>query len=200
MFVVGLTGGIGSGKTTISNIFSELGINIVDTDRLARDVVMPDTLCLTEIRKRFGDAILLSNGELDRRKLRDIIFSNSVEKAWLEKLLHPAIRKLTRQKLSETKSPYAILSSPLLLESPDRHIVDRILIVDIPTEQQLRRTAERDSANKENIQKIVDSQMSREKRLALADDIIDNSAGFEYSRKQALNLHQSYLAKSNTQR
>jgi len=193
MFVVGLTGGIGSGKTTISNIFRGQGIQVVDTDVIAREIVQANTPCLKSIHKHFGNEILLANGELDRKKLRDIIFSSQQEKSWLEALLHPLIGQQTKQQLENVNSPYAILSSPLLLESPDAELVDHILVVDTLPEQQINRTVKRDKVEEVQVIKTMLSQMSREKRLCMANDIIENSGSMANTTKQILQLHEKYL-------
>lgn len=193
MFIVGLTGGIGSGKTTVSNLFKELGITVVDTDVIAREVVKPGSQCLYKIEQHFGSTILLDNGNLDRKKLRHIIFSQPEEKHWLESLLHPVIRRQTRLALENSSSPYAILSSPLLLESPDIELTSRIAVVDITPEQQVLRTTIRDETNSAQVEKIIATQLSREEKLAKANDIIDNSGTFENTKQQVLNLHRQYL-------
>lgn len=193
MFIVGLTGGIGSGKTTVSNLFNELGVTIVDTDVIAREVVQVGSQCLYEIEQHFGSSILLDDGNLDRKKLRTIIFSAPEEKRWLESLLHPVIRKQTRQALESSSSAYTIFSSPLLLESPDTELVDRIAVVDITAEQQVLRTTIRDKTNTSQVKKIIATQLSREEKLAKADDIIDNSGEVEHTKQQVRNLHKQYL-------
>lgn len=194
MFVVGLTGGIGSGKTTVSDQFQALGIEVVDTDVIARQVVEPGTPCLITITAHFGDGILTQEGRLNRAKLRAIIFSQADEKQWLQNLLHPVIRQETRKALQAASSAYALLSSPLLLESSDKDIVDRILVVDLNEEQQMLRTMLRDSNEREQIKKIMATQMLRQQRLAKADDIIDNSGSLDATRAQVARLHEKYLA------
>ena len=198
MYCVGLTGGIGSGKTTVSNLFQDLGITIVDTDVIARKVVAKGSPALTALAQHFSPTILTDSGELDRKKLRGIIFSDASEKAWVEDLLHPVIREQTRLTLTASKSPYTILSSPLLLESPDAALVDRVLVVDISEDDQILRTETRDGVGKDQIQNTIAAQMPRAQRLAKADDILDNSGSLDQLRKRvhALDLRYRELAKS----
>lgn len=191
--IVGLTGGIGSGKSTVSDFFSKLGVTIVDTDIIAREAVEPETEALTAIIKQYGIEITQNDGTLNRKKLRDIIFQNTSEKDWLEALLHPIIHNMTADKLKSSSSPYTILASPLLLETSDRHRVNRIAVVDIPFEEQLRRTVMRDGANEEQIKAIIASQLPRQARLDLAHDIIDNSGNLDSTRQQVMDLHKAYL-------
>lgn len=200
MYCVGLTGGIASGKTTVSDAFADLGIQIIDTDVIAREVVQLGSYCLNEVTKRYGNDILESDGSLARKKLRDIIFQRPEERIWVEKLMHPVIAQKTREQISSALSPYAILSSPLLIESPDIEIVDCVLVVDIPESLQLSRTLKRDDVSESQVKNTIKSQLSRKKRLTKADDIIDNSASKEQTLKQVLTLHESYLelAKNTT--
>lgn len=192
--IIGVTGGIGSGKTTVTDLFSELGINIVDTDLISRQVVEPGNQGLEAIVQKFGRNILQADGFLDRKQLRQIVFKQQQERVWLEELLHPLIFKATSEALESSSSPYTVLSSPLLLETADRNRVDRVLVVDVPLDIQLRRSMQRDQANEEQIKAIIAAQMSREERLKLADDVIDNSTSLESTRKQVLNLHSLYLS------
>lgn len=198
MYCVGLAGGIGSGKTTASDIFHELGITIVDTDVIAREVVAKGSPSLAALAQHFGRQIFTENDELDRKKLREIIFSDASSKDWVEGLLHPVIREQTRHALAESQSPYTILSSPLLLESPDAALVDRVLVVDVSEDNQLRRTKTRDGVSHDQIQTTIAAQLPRAQRLAKADDILDNSGSLDQLRKQvqALDLRYRELAKS----
>jgi dephospho-CoA kinase len=193
MFKVGVTGGIGSGKTTVTNIFGELGIEVVDADLVAREVVQPGTQALAKIRERYGPKILLNDGGLNRPQLRKVVFSTPEEKTWLEELLHPLIFRLSRERLNSAHSAYAILSSPLLIESGEYQIVDRVLVVDIPEALQKSRTAARDNTTPEHIQQIIENQISREKRLQYADDILDNSLDELQLRLAVEQLHLKYL-------
>ncbi len=194
MLCVGLTGGIGSGKTTVSDAFHALGITIVDTDIIARDIVKPGSYCLGEIAKHFGNNILDKNEALDRKQLREIIFRDNSEKLWLESLMHPVIRQKTEQQVQHSTSPYTILSSPLLIESPDIKLVDRVLVVDVPESIQVSRTHLRDGVDETQIQRTIAAQLTRDKRLARADDIIDNSDTKSHTLNQVKQLHTKYLA------
>ncbi|MFL0804430.1 MAG: dephospho-CoA kinase [Agarilytica sp.] len=196
MRCIGLTGGISSGKTTVSDAFKALGITIVDTDVIARDIVKPGSHCLKEIEKRYGKTILDQDGTLDRKRLRDIIFQDDSEKRWLESLMHPVIRQQTEQQVQSATSPYVILSSPLLIESPDIHLVDRVLVVDVPEAAQVSRTLLRDGVDESQIQRTIAAQLSRQERLDRADDIIDNSHEKSHTLEQVKRLHETYLTLS----
>lgn len=193
MFVVGLTGGIGSGKTAVSDRFKALGIVIVDADVMSRVVVEPGKPALREIQKQFGDDILLSDGSLNRAALRTIIFKNPDDKAWLEKLLHPLIAQETFDALNNATSPYTIFASPLLIEAGQHAICDRILVVDVPESVQLERTMARDSNDADQVKAIIASQVTRSERLAKADDVIENTQGFEHLDREVARLHACYL-------
>ena len=190
---IGVTGGIGSGKTAVTDFFASKGITIVDADLAARVVVEPGKPALNEIEKRFGNGILI-NGHLDRRQLRSIIFDNQNERQWLEQLLHPLIRDQILLELSEADSSYAILVSPLMLETDQHELTDRILVVDIPEPIQVERAMKRDDMDEEQTHKIINSQMPREKRLEWADDVIDNSGTLEQLHQSLEKLHQKYLS------
>ena len=194
MYVVGLTGGIGSGKTTIAAIFAELGAEIINADLLARNVVSPGTKALTSIAKRFGKEILRQDGSLDRRKLREVVFKNKGELKWLEKLIHPLIAELLIQNIYSATSPYVILESPLLIETQQKELVDRILVVDLDEATQLNRSMERDGSSEEVIRAIISAQIPRSKRLKAADDIVDNSRSLAEVRQKIIQLHEIYLA------
>ena len=162
MFVVGLTGGIGSGKTAATDRFAALGITIVDADVASRIVVEPGSTALQKIAEHFGPQILLSDGSLNRAALRKIIFADSSEKIWLEQLLHPLIAAEIEHQLQRATSPYIIFVSPLLTESKQKELCNRILVIDAPEEVQLRRTMQRDSNDAAQVQRIIASQASRE--------------------------------------
>lgn len=198
MFKLGITGGIGSGKSTVTDILAAKGITIVDSDVVARQVVEPNTICLKKIAEHFGSDILLTDGSLDRKQLRDVIFSQPNEKDWLEKLLHPAIREETLRQLDSASSAYTVLASPLLLEANQDALVDRIAVVDIPLAMQKERAALRDGSDEDQIQRIIDAQIRREDRIARADDIIDNSGNLQDTETQVLNLHKKYLELAKT--
>ena len=193
MFVVGITGGIGSGKTAATDRFAKLGIEIIDADVAARKVVEPGTPALKAIKGHFGPQILLATGELDRPALRQIIFSNNEEKKWLESLLHPLIGEEIMNGLQASRSPYAIFSSPLLFESGQEAICNRVLLVDVPMALQLERTMQRDDNDEAQVKRIIDSQMQREQRLAKADDIICNDRDLSYLYNEVDTLHHQYL-------
>ena len=194
MFIVGLTGGIGSGKTTVSKIFSEFGIDIIDADIIARQILEPGTPALAEVVKRYGNTILSNNSNLNRGKLRSIIFSKPEEKEWLEDITHPEIRHNILRALQYITSPYGILSSPLLFETAQHKLVQRTLTVDISEELQVARSMQRDKANEQDIRAIMRNQIDRQQRLSLSDNIIDNSQNLAHTRQQVSHLHAQYLA------
>lgn len=193
MLVVGVTGGIGSGKTAVTNEFGRLGITIVDADIAARAVVEKGSEGLQKITDHFGEKILLEDGTLDRAQLRQIIFSNSDEKTWLENLTHPLIRECIQTALTESTSPYTILVSPLLVESNQKTFVDRILVVDVPVDLQITRTSQRDNNTPEQVQAIINAQADRQTRLSHADDVIVNDQSLDHLHKSVAQLHQQYL-------
>ncbi len=192
--IVGLTGGIGSGKSLVSDMFSKKNIKIVDSDVVSRKVVEPGSRGLEKIVNRFGEEILDDNSFLDRKKLRKIIFSDQQEKKWLEELLHPLIREETISQLSTSFSAYSILSSPLLLETDTKLLTNLILVVDVSEDIQLNRATHRDRTTRDEIKKIINSQMDRKLRLEFADDVIDNSHSIEFTLNQVNKLHQKYLS------
>lgn len=194
MLVIGLTGGIGSGKTTVTNKFEALGIDVVDADKLSREVVEPGMPALSAIAEHFGTDLLNSSGELERKRLREIIFNDPQEKDWLESLLHPLIADLMTRKIENCASQYCVLVSPLLLETDQRRLVDRILVVDISEQSQLERTLIRDKGNADTIKSIIASQISREARLESADDILNNEQDIELLEQAVHRLHEKYLA------
>lgn len=191
--IIGLTGGIGSGKSAVSSRFEQLGINVVDADVVAREVVAQGTHALAAIVEHFGLEILTHDGSLDRQKLREFIFDDPQEKNWLESLLHPIIRNEIVIQLKQSKSPYAILVSPLLLETSQYQLVDRILVVDANEELQITRASLRDASDTEQIKKIMATQMDRPARCAKADDIIQNHGDIHELELQVQRLHSLYL-------
>lgn len=193
MYVVGLTGGIGSGKSAVGNCFRHLGIKVVDADQISRRVVERGMPALDRIAEHFGPGLLLPDGSLNRAALRERIFKSEPERLWLEGLLHPLIREMTATELDAAASPYAILESPLLLEMGQKATVDRVLVVDVPVDIQVARATLRDSNSESQIRAIIAAQISREKRLALADDIIDNTCPLEELPGRVAQLHQLYL-------
>ena len=200
MFVVGLTGGIGSGKSTVAEMFTALEIDLVDADVAAREVVAPGTPALTEIVEHFGLDILMANGSLDRRKLRRVIFDQEQEKQWLEALLHPLIRRWLTQQISDRRSAYCLLISPLLLETGQAEMVDRILVVDVSVETQISRVLARDGGEERTARAIIEAQIGRSQRLERADDIIDNELPVQSLRRRVQKLHQQYLTMAKAKR
>lgn len=196
--VIGLTGGIGSGKSEVTRRFSNFGITIVDADEIAREVVAPGQTALTEIAVHFGGDILTGAGELDRSKLRDIIFTDLSAKQWLENLLHPLINQIIRTRLTQAQSAYVILASPLLLETQQHKLVDRILVIDTSEALQLARASQRDNTRTAQIKAIILSQMARADRLARADDVIHNLGDLSDLDVQVNQLHQHYLSLAQT--
>ena len=196
MFVVGLTGGIGSGKTAASDHFKTLGIEIVDADVASRVVVEPNTPALKKIAEHFGPDILSPDQSLNRAKLRELIFSNPEEKQWLENLLHPLIRQHITHSLQTATSPYVIFVSPLLVESGQETLCDRLLVIDVPQDLQLKRTMQRDSNDAEQVKRIMASQADRNDRLQKATDVIENTAGLKQLQQKVETLHQQYLAQA----
>lgn len=193
-FIVGLTGGIGSGKTAVSDRFAEHGINVVDADVISREVVEPGSTALNEIAAHFGQGILLPDGTLDRAQLRQKIFHSAEEKQWLEQLLHPLIATETLRQLDAAEGPYVIYVSPLLVEGGQKALCDRLLVVDVSEATQLQRTMQRDNNDEAQVKRIIASQASRQERLAQADDVIENSAGLAELLQQADALHSRYIA------
>lgn len=196
--IIGLTGGIGSGKSEACRCFIARGITVVDADVVAREVVTPGRPALEKIREHFGDEILLFEKEsqqrtLDRSKLREIIFNNPIEKIWIEKLLHPLVNQQIREQLENTYGPYTILASPLLLETQQYRLVDRVLVVDASEPLQIERASQRDTNNEAQIRAIMSTQLSRQERCAKANDIIQNHGSLIELDEQIENLHQLYL-------
>lgn len=190
--IIGLTGGIGCGKTTISDEFARLGITIVDADLIARDVVAPHSIGLTAIIKRFGGAILTPEGTLNRPKLRKLVFADPTLTQWLNTLLHPLIRTEMERQLHASNSIYTILSVPLLLENNLDILCDRVLVVDIDEATQIERVKARDNSELSTINAIISAQIDRSSRLAKSDDIIDNSGKIPESLAQVRKLHHFY--------
>jgi len=191
--IVGLTGGIGSGKSEVSRRFENLGIDVIDADVIARDVVSIGKPALNKIAVHFGQQILNTDRTLNRRKLRELIFNNQSERKWLEDLLHPLVRTEIISQLNKSKSAYQILSSPLLLETSQQDIVDRILVVDADESLQISRAMQRDANNPDQIKKIMSTQMDRSKRCAKADDIISNHGDLDELETQVKQLHSFYV-------
>ncbi|MBO6849472.1 MAG: dephospho-CoA kinase [Marinobacter sp.] len=198
MVVIGLTGGIGSGKSTVARLFGDLGVHWVDADIVAREVVEPGTPALARIAGHFGPDILLQDGHLDRARLRTVVFEHTEERAWLEALLHPVIRdELIRQLHSRDADrayalPYVLLVSPLLLETNQHDLVDRVIVVDVPVEVQIERTMARDANPRDQVERIIAAQMPREKRLHKADEVVDNTKLISDVERQVSELHTQF--------
>lgn len=194
MLTIGLTGGIGSGKSSVSRLFEERGVTVIDSDIIARHVVAPGSPGLTAVVEAFGTGILRKDGTLDRAAMRDMVFRNSQTRHRLESLLHPMIWAEIDLEKSKAGTPYCMLVIPLLVESGGaRGRVDRVLVVDCAASTQLERAGRRDGASPLQIQAIMDAQATREQRLAVADDVIDNEGAMDTLPAQVEALHQRYL-------
>ncbi|WP_342244845.1 dephospho-CoA kinase [Pseudomonas sp. OTU5201] len=192
-WILGLTGGIGSGKSAVAAHFSELGVHLVDADQAARWVVEPGRPALAKIAEHFGSDMLQADGQLDRAALRQRIFENADERRWLESLLHPLIGQEISQYLARAESPYAILVSPLLVESGQHRFTQRVLLVDAPEIAQVQRTMQRDKVPEEQVQAILKVQASREERLKHAHDVLLNDRDLNWLRAEVERLHNFYL-------
>lgn len=192
-FVLGLTGGIGSGKSAASQWFEAQGIAVVDADIVAREVVDIGQPALQQIREAFGDWVLLKDGSLNRRVLREHIFQSPEARKTLENITHPAIRTSIIQQLHAAQSPYAILVSPLLFETNQHELTQHTLLIDAAIELQIQRASQRDGQNVEQIQKIIAAQMPREQKRAMADDIVLNDGELEHLYAHLTPLHEKYL-------
>lgn len=192
MLRVGLTGGIGSGKSTVSGIFQSLGVPVIDSDIIAREVVQPGEPGLEGIIARFGSETLYPDGTLNRQYLRNLIFDDASARRDLEQILHPMIRERSQQCLAGLNAPYAILSIPLLVESGQTDTVDRVLVIDCPEPVQIKRIRSRDGISSDKARAILAAQCSRDQRLEVADDIIDNTQSIEDVTQRVRSLHQEY--------
>lgn len=189
---VGLTGGIGSGKSEAAHEFARLGATVIDTDIIARELVEPGQPALTEITDRFGADLLDASGRLDRTRLRQRVFADPEKRRQLEAILHPKIRDRALVLAEQAQTPYCILVIPLLLESGDDYHLDRVLVIDCPVDLQRRRTRQRDALPKPELDAILAAQASRQRRLAVADDVIVNDAGLDKLAARVTHLHQAY--------
>ena len=193
-FVVGLTGGIGSGKTAAADEFASLGATVVDTDAIAHELTERGGAALPAVEKLFGRAFIDPAGGMDRKKMREHVFANPGAKRALEALLHPMIREESARLIAAAKGPYVVHVVPLLIESPDyRSRVDRVLVVDAPEETQAARVHARSGLSEDEVRRIMQTQVPRAERLAAADDVIDNGGSRDALRKQVAVLHQKYL-------
>lgn len=197
---IGLTGGVASGKSAAADRFAELGVPVIDTDVVAREVVAPGQAALAEIASRFGPDVLTPDGGLDRVAMRKLVFADSGRRRELESILHPRIRDETFRQASAAGGDYQVIVVPLLVESPMREQMDRILVVDVPESVQLERLMARDQANAEDAQRIIDAQASREDRLAIADDVLPNTGTLDELRAGVDALHERYLRLAKTAR
>ncbi len=196
MFVVGITGGIGSGKSAVTDHLETLDITVVDADKVARVVVEPGTSGLAAIVEHFGEDILLADGGLDRAALRKIVFDNPDERKVLEDITHPRIRDEIARQLSQASSPYVVLSSPLLLESGQNTFADYVVVVDVPEELQLKRTMARDDNSEALVKQIMAAQLDRQTRLARADTSITNDASLEELCERVEAMHEDLLVRA----
>ncbi|MGZ9899667.1 dephospho-CoA kinase [Shewanella gaetbuli] len=192
-FIVGLTGGIGSGKTTVANLFADKGITLVDADIVARQVVEPQSPGLQQIKQHFGEHICNTDGSLNRAELRNIIFADDKELQWLNNLLHPLIRQTMLQQVAQATSAYVIMVVPLLFENGLDRLVNKTLVVDVAPEIQISRTSQRDNVPDSQVEQIITSQISRKDRLAKADDVIDNQGDLADLTVSVEALHNQYL-------
>lgn len=191
---IGLTGGIASGKSAVADFFARKGVPIIDTDVIAREVVAPGEPALAEIAGEFGSDVLGPDGSLDRRKLRDVVFSDDKRRKTLERILHPRIREVTEERAAAAGGLYQVVVVPLLAESPMKSAMDRILVVDCSEETQLARLRQRDAESEARARRMIDAQASRQERLAIADDVIDNDGSLEETERQVDKLHRKYTA------
>lgn len=194
MLVIGLTGGIGSGKSTVATLFKNQGVPIIDTDDIARDVVQPEKPAWKKIIAEWGSTILLPTQQLNRSEIKKIIFSDPNKKKWLEALLHPFIRAEVKQQIESLSSSYCIVVIPLLVETQPNPLIDRILVVDASEEQQMHRTQIRDHLSLDEVNAILKTQVSRADRLKAADDVIHNEEDLENLLEQVKKLHGFYLS------
>lgn len=196
-FRIGLTGGIASGKSTVAELFAGLGIPVIDTDVIAREVVHPGRAAYNEIRARFGEDVIDAAGNLNRSIMRKLVFSNDEARLDLEAIVHPRIGAETRRQANVAAGPYQLIVVPLLVGSPLATFVDRVLVVDCDEELQIQRLLARDTETVAQARKILAAQASRRERLAIADDVIDNNDGIDKTRRQVLELDRRYRRLAN---
>ena len=196
--VVGVTGGIGSGKTAVTRCFEQHGVTVVDADLASRVVVEAGKPALTAIAQHFGADILQPDGTLDRTALRSLVFADEAERRWLEHLTHPLIAQEIVDQISASRSPYTILSSPLLLDTTQKALVDCVVVVDVSEKLQLQRTVQRDNNDEAQVKRIMAAQMARKDRLALADIVIENTGSLQALEHKVANLHEGFLQRAQT--
>ena len=194
MLAVGITGGIGSGKSAAADRFSELGVPIIDADVIARQIVEPGRPACRKVIDAFGDEVASDDGGLNRAKLRKIIFSEPEKKTLLENILHPEIHAEILRQIAELSTPYTIVVIPLLAESKRQYPLDRILVIDAPAEFQVSRVSARDDQSESEVKRVIQLQSSRPDRLAIADDVIENTGSLQSLRNSVDALHEKYLA------
>lgn len=192
-FCVALTGGIASGKTTVSDLFAALGTPIIDADVIAHQLTQKNTNTYQQITSHFGKTILNDDNSLNRKKLRELIFANPTEKKWLENLLHPLIRNAIQTQINHITYPYCICVIPLLAESTDIHFIDRVLVIDTPVETQIKRATARDHSSSTVINNIIRAQAESNARLSIANDVIKNNDDISSLKKAVQQLHEKYL-------
>ncbi|HBV20545.1 MAG TPA: dephospho-CoA kinase [Nitrosomonas sp.] len=198
VLTVGLTGGIGCGKSSAAEIFTELGIGVVDTDQIAHELTQLNGTAIASIRNLFGDAFITREGALDRKKMRQLIFADNSQRAQLEALLHPLILEETVRRVQQSQSPYVVVAIPLLFETSDYdHLIQRILVIDCDERLQITRTMARSRLSAEEVKAIMAAQINRQHRLKNADDIVVNNQDIGYLKEQILQLHQNYLILSS---
>lgn len=195
--LIGLTGGIGSGKSAVGNFFIELGIDVVDADDLARAAIAEGTQGSELIIKRFGNDILDHSQQIDRKKLRKVIFGNPEEKQFLESIIHPEVAKAMTEFVKNAQSPFKMIIVPLLFETDSQNMYDRVLFIDTSEELQIKRASARDGVDEANIKSIIGNQLPRNEKLNLADDIIVNNAGLDKLKKSVSQTHDFYLSLCN---
>ncbi|MGD8341523.1 MAG: dephospho-CoA kinase, partial [Gammaproteobacteria bacterium] len=196
MLRIGLTGGIASGKSTISAMFAELGAEVIDTDEIAHELVAPGGGALAAVIDAFGSEVQTPDGGLDRRRMRQIVFDDAAQRRRLEAILHPEIRRIALARAASSEAPYVILVVPLLFESGFDELVDRTIAVDCPVSRQIERLVERDATTPEQAHRIVAAQMGRDERTTRADDVIDSDCPLDVTRRRVRELHAKYLAES----
>lgn len=194
-----LTGGIASGKTAVANEFAAHGVPVFDTDRIARDVVAPGTPALAQIVATFGPQVVGADGQLDRRRLRELVFADAAQRAKLEAITHPAIRTELKRLSRAAQGPYQIHAIPLYVETGAKGGYDRVLVVDCPEQVQIERLMRRDGVDETQARRALGAQVSREQRLAVADDVIENDSTLEALRERVAQLHQKYLKLAATE-
>lgn len=197
-YVVALTGGIGSGKSTIANYFAKLGVPVIDADIVARVAVAKNSPALAQITQHFGIHILEKDGSLNRKALREIIFNNAQQRLWLNNLLHPIIAEMTKQQINAINAPYVLWVVPLLIENKLQKQADRILVIDVDPQVQLKRVTLRDNIDEKLAQKMLSSQISNKERLKYADDTIQNNNQIEVLLPIIEQLHRKYITLANT--